>query len=71
MVFFDYELDCYGSDFIGSQPCPGDVTVSSFKRFGQLISHGNPAALSFTAIHTGPYRFFAHVITGAYNVGPV
>jgi len=71
MVFADYELDCYGTDFTGSQPSPGDVTVSSLKRFGQLTSHGNPPALSFTAIHTGPYRFFADVITGAYSVNPV
>jgi len=41
------------------------------KRFGQLTSHGNPPALSFTPIHSGPYRFYADVITGAYNVKPV
>jgi hypothetical protein len=71
MVFADYELDCLGTDFTGSHPSPGDASVSSLKRFGQLTSHGNPPALSFTAIHTGPYRFFADVITGAYNVKPV
>ena len=71
MVFADYELDCYGTDFTGSHPNPGDVTVSSLKRFGQLTSHGNPPALSFTPIHSGPYRFYADVITGAYNVKPV
>jgi hypothetical protein len=71
MVFADYELDCHGTDFIGSHPSPGDVTVSSLKRFGQLTSHGNPPALSFTAIHTGPYRFYADVITGGYSVKPV
>ena len=71
MVFADYELDCHGTDFTGSQPSPGDVTVSSLKRFGQLTSHGNPPALSFTAIHTGPYRFYADVITGGYSVKPV
>ena len=71
MVFADYELDCHGTDFIGSHPNPGDVTVSSLKRFGQLTSHGNPPALSFTAIHTGPYRFYADVITGGYSVKPV
>lgn len=71
MVFADYELDCNGTDFTGSHPNSGDVTVSSLKRFGQLTSHGNPPALSFTAIHTGPYRFYADVITGSYSVKPV
>ena len=71
MVFADYELDCHGTDFTGSHPSPGDVTVSSLKRFGRLTSHGNPPALSFTAIHTGPYRFYADVITGGYGVKPV
>ena len=71
MVFADYELDSHGTDFTGSHPTPGDVTVSSLKRFGQLTSHGNPPALSFTAIHTGPYRFYADVITGGYSVKPV
>ena len=71
MVFADYELDCYGTDFIGSNPAAGDVTMSALKRYGQLTSHGNPPALSFTAIHTGPYRFFADVITGGYSVKPI
>ena len=71
MVFADYELDCHGTDFTGSHPSPGDVSVSSLKRFGQLTSHGNPPALSFTALHTGPYRFYADVITGGYSVKPV
>ena len=71
MVFADYELDCHGTDFTGSNPSAGDVSVSALKRFGQLTSHGNPPALSFTAIHTGPYRFYADVITGAYSVKPV
>ena len=71
MVFADYELDCYGTDFTGSNPSAGEVSVSSLKRFGQLTSHGNPPALSFTAIHTGPYRFFADVITGGYSVKPL
>ena len=71
MVFADYELDCYGTDFTGSHPIQGQVTVSALKRFGQLTSHGNPPALSFTPIHTGPYLFYADVITGAYSVKQV
>ena len=71
MVFADYELDCHGTDFTGSHPSAGDVSVSSLKRFGQLTSHGNPPALSFTALHTGPYRFYADVITGGYSVKPI
>ncbi len=71
MVFADYELDCHGTDFTGSHPNAGDVSVSALKRFGQLTSHGNPPALSFTALHTGPYRFYADVITGGYSVKPV
>ena len=71
MVFADYELDCHGTDFKGSNPAAAAASVSSLKRFGQLTSHGNPPALSFTAIHTGPYRFYADVITGAYSVQPV
>ena len=71
MVFADYELDCHGTDFTGSHPSPGDASVSSLKRYGQLTSHGNPPALSFTPIHTGPYRFYADVITGAYSVKPL
>ena len=68
MVFADYELDCYGTDFNGSHPIQGQVSVSALKRFGQLTSHGNPPALNFTPIHTGLYRFYADVITGAYSV---
>lgn len=71
MVFADYELDCYGTDFTGSHPIKGQVTLSALKRYGQLTSHGNPPALSFTPIHTGPYLFYADVITGAYSVRQV
>ena len=71
MVFADYELDCYGTDFNGSHPIQGQVSVSALKRFGQLTSHGNPPALTFTPIHTGLYRFYADVITGAYSVKAV
>jgi len=71
MVFADYELDCYGTDFNGSHPVQGQVSVSALKRFGQLTSHGNPPALTFTPIHTGLYSFYADVITGAYSVKAV
>ena len=71
MVFADYELDCYGTDFNGSHPVQGQVSVSALKRYGQLTSHGNPPPLNFTPIHTGLYRFYADVITGAYSVKAV
>ena len=71
MVFADYELDSYGTDFSGDNPSAGDPSQRQLKRHGQLTTHGNPPALSFTPIHTGPHRFFADVISGAYSVHPL
>jgi len=71
MVFADYELDSYGVDFSGNNPAAGDPSQSLLKRHGQLTTHGNPPALSYTSIHTGPHRFFADVISGAYSVHPL
>jgi len=71
MVFADYELDCYGTDFRGDHPNAADPTQPMLRRHGQLTTHGNPPALSFTPVHTGPYRFFADVITGSYSVHPI
>ena len=71
MVFADYELDGYGTDFCGTNPSAGDPTQASLRRYGQLTTHGNPPALSFTPIHSGPYRFWADVISGAYSVLPL
>jgi hypothetical protein len=71
LVFADYELDGYGRDFAGRNPHPGEPSIASLRRFGQLTTHGNPPPLSFTAIHTGPHRFFADVISGAYAVHPL
>jgi len=71
LVFADYELDGHGTSFEGRNPVAGHPTVSSLKRHGRLTSHGNPPPLSFTPIHSGPYRFYADVITGAYSVQPL
>ena len=71
LVFADYELDSYGTDFSGSNPTAGDPSQRQLRRHGQLTTHGNPPALSFTPIHTGPHRFFADVISGAYSVHPL
>lgn len=71
LVLADYELDGYGTSFDGRNPCAGSPSVSSLKRYGRLTSHGNPPPLSFTPIHSGPYRFYADVTTGAYSVLPL
>jgi len=71
MVFADYELDGYGLAFTGANPTAGDPSQRNLKRYGQLTTHGNPPALSFTPIHSGPYRFFADVVSGAYSVHPI
>ena len=68
MVFADYELDCYGTMFIGDNPIPSVASQRLLKRYGQLTTHGNPPALTFTPIHSGLHRFFADVISGAYSV---
>ena len=70
LVYADYELDCYGFDFSGSNPDAADPSKRSLKRFGQLTSHGNPPALEFTPTHTGNYRFFVDVVHGGYSVRP-
>jgi hypothetical protein len=71
LVFADYELDSYGTDFSGDNPTAGDPSQRQLRRHGQLTTHGNPPALTFTPIHSGPHRFFADVITGAYSVHPL
>ena len=70
LVYADYELDCYGFDFSGSNPDAADPSKRSLKRFGQLTSHGNPPALEFIPSHTGNYRFFVDVVHGGYSVRP-
>lgn len=70
LVYADYELDCFGFDFSGSNPDAADPSRRSLKRFGQLTSHGNPPALEFIPTHTGNYRFFADIIHGGYSVHP-
>ena len=70
LVYADYELDCYGFDFSGSNPDAADPSKRSLKRFGQLTSHGNPPALEFTPTHTGNYRFFVDIVHGGYSVRP-
>ncbi len=42
LVFADYELDGYGSDFTGSNLSSKNPSVKNMKDFGQLTSHGNP-----------------------------
>ena len=68
MVFADYELDGYGTDFNGSNPYAENATVKELKLYGQLTSHGNPPALQFQSKHTGSHEFFADLNTGAYSV---
>ena len=70
LVYADYELDCFGFDFSGSNPDAADPSKRSLKRFGQLTSHGNPPALEFTPTHSGNYRFFVDVVHGGYSVRP-
>jgi hypothetical protein len=70
LVYADYELDCKGYDFSGSNPNFADPSFSSLNRFGQLTSHGNPPALEFTPTHSGCYRFYADLIIGGYSVLP-
>ena len=65
-----YELDCFGSDFIGHSSEFGDPSLLSLRRFGRLTSHGNPPALEFTAMHSGPHRFYADLTLGSYSVLP-
>ena len=70
LVYADYELDCKGYDFSGSNPYFSDPRFGALNRFGQLTSHGNPPALAFTPTHTGCYRFYADLIVGGYSVLP-
>jgi len=71
LVFADYELDCFGVNFNGRNKDAGNPTLANLKRNGRLTSHGNPPALNFTALHSGPYRFYADIVSGAYSVLPV
>ena len=70
LVFADYELDCNGSDFAGHPVGFGDPSLRTLRRFGRLTSHGNPPALEYTAMHSGPYRFYADLTIGSYSVLP-
>ena len=70
LVYADYELDCKGYDFSGSNPHSADPSFSDLNLFGQLTSHGNPPALEFTPTHSGCYRFYADLIVGGYSVLP-
>lgn len=70
ITFADYELDCYGADFIGQPQLFGDPRLSALRRFGRLTSHGNPPPLEFTAIHSGPHHFYADLTIGCYSVAP-
>lgn len=70
ITFADYELDCFGLDFIGHPDSFGDPPLSALRRYGRLTSHGNPPPLEFTAMHTGPYRFYADLTIGSYSVSP-
>lgn len=71
MVFADYELDGYGSSLRGDNPFPTESTQCALKRYGQLTTHGNPPAICFTPLHTGPHRFFVDIISGYYSVKPL
>jgi len=71
LVYADYELDCKGYDFAGSNPSSADPSLSDLNLFGQLTSHGNPPALEFTPTHSGCYRFYADLIVGGYSVMPL
>lgn len=68
LVFADYELDGYGSDFTGSNPSSKNPSVKNMKDFGQLTSHGNPPPLQFIAKESGLHEFYADLISGAYSV---
>lgn len=71
MVFADYELDGYGTNFQADHPSAADTTQHLLRRHGQLTTHGNPPPLTFTPVHTGPHRFFVDVVSGAYSVHPI
>jgi hypothetical protein len=70
LVYADYELDCKGYNFSGSNPYSADPSLGSLKHYGQLTSHGNPPALEFTPTHSGCYRFYVDLIIGGYSVLP-
>jgi hypothetical protein len=72
LVFADYELDGYGSEYAGEMnPSPLDTCLSELKRYGHLTTHGNPPALKFKAINSGLHRFVVDLRTGAYSVRPI
>jgi hypothetical protein len=70
ITFADYELDCFGYDFAGHPHNSGDPSLASLRRYGRLTSHGNPPPLEFTAMHSGPFRFYADLSLGTYSVAP-
>jgi len=68
LVFADYELDGFGSDFYGNNDNVSNPTLKSLKRDGQLTTHGNPPPLEFIPNSTGYYKFKADIILGSYSV---
>jgi len=71
LVFADYELDGFGSDFKGDNKNSSSPTFISLKKDGQLTTHGNPPPLQFVASKTGYYRFYADIVVGSYSVRQV
>jgi hypothetical protein len=69
-TFADYELDGYGSDFLGRNPDIARSTLQTLRRYGQLTTHGNPPPLTVTPDATGPHVFAVDLETGAYSVHP-
>ncbi|XXX74574.1 ankyrin repeat domain-containing protein [Sorangium sp. So ce134] len=67
-VFADYELDGYGADFTGRNPCPRRSRLQDLKRYGQLTTHGDPPPLELTPTVTGHFTFIADLETGGYSV---
>ena len=68
LVFADYELDGFGSDFYGDNDNVSSPTFKSLKRDGQLTTHGNPPPLEFIPNSSGYYKFKADIILGSYSV---
>ena len=71
LVFADYELDGFGSDFYGNNDNVSNPTFKSLKRDGQLTTHGNPPPLEFIPNSTGYYKFKADIILGSYSVNAI
>lgn len=67
-TFADYELDGYGRDFEGRNPCVGGAPLHALRRWGHLTTHADPPALTVEASRTGRYAFVVDLETGAYAV---